>query len=133
MQANQLTLSVDYLNDATTTDEVYSRADFFGNRSVYHGASHSAVLRDTISLYRSGPKPNGNFRGVTKNSAKLSKDVEVAGADGVATLTVPSICEISFSLPVGITDADILKLRQRAIALLDDDTIMDMLNIQNIV
>jgi hypothetical protein len=133
MQANQVTLSVDYLNDATTTDEVYSRANFFGNRSVYHGASHSSVLRDTISIYRSDVKPNGNFKGVQKNSFKLSKDVEVTGADGLATLTAPSIGEINFSIPVGTTSADKLKLRQRIIALLDDDTVMDLVFEQNII
>jgi hypothetical protein len=64
---------------------------------------------------------------------KFSQDVEVAGVDGVSTLTSPIIVEVSFSVPVGATQAEQLIARQRAIALLDDDTIMVKLNDQLMV
>lgn len=133
MQANTLTLNVDPANDDTIVAEAYERFEEFQNRSVYIGANHAPELRDTISLYRSFPTKSGNFKGVQKTSVKLSKDVQVAGVDGVATLTAPVIIEVSFSVPVGTPAATILQDRQRAVALLDDDTIMNALNIQLMV
>lgn len=133
MQPNTLTLNVDYLNNAITTAEGYDRYEEYQNRSVYVGSTHSPDSRDTVSLYRSFPTKNGNFKGVQKSSIKLSKDHTVNGVDGVATLTSPVIIEVNFSVPVGVSPADVLKCRQRIIALLDDDTICDALNNQLMV
>lgn len=133
MQPNQLTLNVDYLNNGTTTAETYDRFDSFQNRSVYVGEGHSAESRDTLTLYRTFPTKSGNFKGTAKSAIKLSLDAAVPGADGVATLTAPIIAEVSFSLPVGVEAAEVLKLRQRLIALLDSDTVMDDLNIKQMV
>lgn len=130
MQANTLTLSVDPLNDDTIVAEAYDRFEVFSNRSVYIGANHAAEARDTISLYRSFPTKSGNFKGVNKSSIKLSRDNEVAGVDSSTTLTAPTIIEVSFSVPVGATAASLLQDRQRLIALLDDDAVMDALNLQ---
>lgn len=133
MQPNQLSLPVDYLNDGTTTPETYDRFEEYQNRSVYIGASHAPESRDTITLYRSFPKKSGNFNGVAKTAVKFSKDIGVLGVDGLATLTAPVIVEVNFSVPVGTSQADILKARQRAIALLDDDSVMVPLNSQMMV
>lgn len=133
MQPNQLILQVDPANDATVVAETYDRFEEFQNRSTYIGVNHVPEDRDTLTLYRSFPTKSGNFKGVAKTAAKFSKDFGVEGVDGVTTVTAPAIIDISFSLPVGITDADIVKLRQRAIALLDDDTVMNALNRQLMV
>jgi len=130
MQPNEITFNVDVLNDGNTTPQVYKRFDQVGNRSVYHGASHAADLRDAINLYRSPATKNGNFRGVQKTAIKVTRDKLVPGVDSTTTLTSPMIGDISFSLPLGVTAADVLELRQLIIAALDVDAIMDALNLQ---
>jgi hypothetical protein len=83
--------------------------------------------RDSLTLYRTFQKVNGNFKGTAKSAFKFTWDRSVTGVDGVAALTAPIISEVSFSVPVGVTEADMLICRQRQIALLDDDTIMTAL------
>jgi hypothetical protein len=124
MQDNVLTLAVDELNDGNTVNHVFERSDSFSNRSVYAGENHSLVARDNLTLYRTYPKASGNFPGVAKSAFKFSRDYSITGVDGVATLTSPVIVEVSFSVPVGVAPADQLVMRQRAIALLDDDDVM---------
>lgn len=133
MQPQELTLQVDPLNDDTIVPELYVRSDYFQNRSQYIGASHALDARDTIGLYRSYPTKNGNFKGVQKTAVKFTQDVTVNGVEGGTTLSAPVIGEINFSIPVGAPSADALKLRQRMIAILDDDTTMDALNLQLLV
>lgn len=133
MQPNVITLSIDYLNNGTTTEESYSRFDDFQNRSTYIGENHNPDNRDTLTLYRTFPSKSGNFKGVAKTAAKFSKDIVVAGVDSSTSLTAPIIIETNFSIPVGATDADILKARQRHIALLDLDSVMVALNTQQMV
>lgn len=134
MQPGSITLNVDTLNDGTTiVAEVYTRYDEYNNRSVYIGESHDLSLRDMLSLYRTFPKASGNFKGVAKSAAKLTYDIVVPGLDGVADLTAPLIAEMSFSVPVGATDAQVLLMRQRLLALLDLDSVMTELNTKLLV
>lgn len=131
MLANEITLTVDEANDGDTTadvDHVYTRFEEFQNRTTYIGATHSLSNRDTLGFYRTFPKANGNFKGVIKNAVKFTKDLSVIGVDGVATLTSPLIVEVNFSIPVGATTAEVLLARQKALALLDLDTVMNKLN-----
>jgi hypothetical protein len=128
MLDNTVTLPVDILNTDVTTDRIYTRYEEYLNRSVYIGPDHTLSLMDTLSFYRSFPKVSGNFRGMAKTSFKFSDECTVLGVDGISSLTLPKIAEMSFSLPVGVTAADVLELRQRIIALLDSDTIMNKLN-----
>jgi hypothetical protein len=124
MQANVITLQVDELNDGNDVAHPYTRFEEFANRSVYIGASHELVAQDKLTLYRTFQKISGNFRGTAKSALKFSKDYAVDGVDAIASLTSPLIIEVSFSVPVGITVADQLIGRQKAIALLDDDAVM---------
>lgn len=134
MQPDEITLSVDEENDGVgPVDHVYTRYEEFQNRSVYVGANHALDNKDTLTLYRTPPKPNGNFKGVAKTAYKFSKDYEVTGVDGVSTLVSPVIVEVSFSIPVGVSAANVLLERQRALALLDLDAVMTPLNVQQMV
>lgn len=131
MQPNVITLSVDALNDETTTANVnvnFTRFDEYQNRTVYIGDNHQMDAKDTLTFYRSTPTSNGNFKGVMKTSVKFTKDVVVTGVDGVSSLTAPIILEVSFSVPVGASAAALLLARQTALALVDRDDIMDSLN-----
>lgn len=127
MQDNVLTLAVDELNNSTTTDHVFNRFEEYANRSVYIGENHQLSARDTLTLYRTFPKVNGNFKGTAKSALKFSTDKSVTGVDGLSSLTSPIISEVSFSVPVGVSLADMLIARQRLIALLDTDAFMDAL------
>lgn len=133
MQADQLSINVDAANNATVVAEVYDRRDEFQNRSVYIGADHLPEERNELVLYRTYPTKSGNFKGTLKSALKFTQDIEVPGVDSSTNLTVPMICEVSFSLPVGVTAAEACHIRQRVIAALDDDTFMDSLNIQQMV
>jgi hypothetical protein len=70
---------------------------------------------------------------VQKTSFKFTRDITVDGADGVSSITSPIIVEVNFSIPVGAESADVLLDRQTVLALLDDDTIMDALNLVQMV
>lgn len=133
MQANTLTLSVDAANDGNPANEVYTRYEEYQNRSSYIGADHLPDTRNTLAIYRTFPTKSGNFKGTAKSSVKFTQDVEVAGVDSSTTLTAPIILDLSFSVPVGATTADLKHVRQRLLALLDTDSFMDSLNIQLMV
>jgi hypothetical protein len=122
MLDNTLTLSVDTLNNDSPTDEVYTRFDELLNRSVYHSEDHTYSVRDTLNFYRTLPKRAGNSLGVRKSAIKFTQDQEVTGVDSTTTFVQPALLDIAFNLPVGTTPAAAMLLRQRAIALLDDDT-----------
>lgn len=128
MQQDIITLAVDELNDGgAAVDHIYNRAEEYQNRSVYVHNLHDLIARDVFNMYRTFPKPNGNFRGVAKSALKFTKDYGVLGVDGVSTLTSPLIVEVSFSVPVGISAAERMIARQKVIATLDQDGIMEKL------
>jgi len=133
MQDNVISLAVDKLNNGTTIIEDFNRYEEYLNRSVYIGTGHTPDSRNTLAMYRTFPTKSGNFKGVSKSSIKLTKDHMVSGADGVSSLTSPVIVEVNFSVPVGVSAADMKICRQRLIAALDSDEICDALNIQLMV
>lgn len=128
MQPNTITLAVDTANTGSTTDQDYARYAETINSSQYIGEDHSLSVRNTLQFYRTAAKKNGNFPGTAKSAVKFTQDVEIPGVDTSTTLVAPSIIEISFSLPVGATSAHAKELRQRALALLDDDAIIGALH-----
>lgn len=134
MQPNEITLAVDEENDGVgLVNAVFTRFEAPPNRSLYIGENHALNARDTLGMYRTIPKPNGNFRGVAKTAVKFTMDTVVDGVDGVSQLTSPIIFELSCSLPVGVTSAQAKVMRQRMIALLDRDDIMGPLHDQQLV
>lgn len=128
-----ITLSVDTANTGTPSDQVFSRHDdqTYPNRTDYIlKALHTLAARCMLSFYRTLPKRAANFLGVAKTAFKFTQDIDVAGADPATTVQAPLILEVKFAVPVGATAAQVVELRQRAIALLDDDAIMDDVNMQ---
>lgn len=124
MLDNTITLSVDTTNDDTPENQAFTRYDEFQNRSVYTGPNHALDSKETMTVYRTPPKPAGNFKGVAKSAVKFSRDVDVEGKDSTTTVAANEIGEISFSIPIGTTAAEAMVLRQRMIAALDDDALM---------
>lgn len=136
MQSNTITLSVNHDNDDGTTATIpytFSRYEEFQNRSQYIESNHTLALRNMLGLYRTPPKVSGNFRGTAKSSVKFTKDFSVPGVDASSEIIVPGICEVSFSLPVGVTAAESKEIRMAMVALLQDDTVMVSLTDQLMV
>lgn len=133
MQPNQIILTVDPENTGVTESQTYDRYEESLNKSVYIGATHVPESRDTMALYRTQPTKSGNFKGVAKSAVKFTEDIAVAGVDSSTTLTAPMIVDVSFSIPVGATDAQVEEIRQRVIAALDDSVMMRGLNTQLMV
>lgn len=108
-----LVLSVDADGDGAgaAADETYSLYDRLAgaNRSVYHSDAHTPILRDTLTFYRTPPKPTVSYYGVQKAAAKFSRDKMVDTPDGGTTRS-PGIMELSGSIPIGFTEADRLHL-----------------------
>lgn len=132
MQPNTITLAVDVANSGSTTNQVYTRVQELVNRSTYSGVGDDFRTADRLQLYATPPTRAGAFFGSIKSSAKLTETVSVAQADGVDG-SFPLIAEVSFSVPVGTPAAKVKEIRQRLLALLDQDVIMDPLNIKAIL
>lgn len=119
-----ITLPVDTLNNGVTTDLDYIRFDEYQNRTVYISENHTPAMRDLLTFNRTFPKQIGTFFGTRKTAAKFTCDNVVATNDG-GTVISPAIVEISSSLPIGLTDAQLTEVRQRVIALIDQDLLMN--------
>jgi len=133
MQPQTITLAVDLLNTGVTTDVIYTREEEYLNRSVYHAADHTPLMRNMMTIYRTPSKASGNFPGVQKSSRKFTRDYLIAGVDRETTIVGTVIHESSSSVPLGISVADTLVMRQTDIAFGDQDAIsaplMDKLSI----
>lgn len=133
MQPASIVLSVDAENNASPANETYTRYEEYQNRAAYIGSDHALDNRNTLAIYRTFPTKSGNFKGTAKSSVKFTQDVSVAGVDSSTTITAPIILDLSFSVPVGATSADLIHVRQRLLALIDNDSFMDSLNLQLMV
>lgn len=123
MQNDTITLSVDVTNSGSPTSEPYTRHEELANRSTYIGADHTLADRNTLQFYRTPPRRNGEFLGAAKTSLKFTQDTSVANASGDGNIVAPLIMEVQISAPVGVTEADLVHLRQRVLAVLDDDSV----------
>lgn len=132
MQPNTITLAVDLTNSGSTTNVVYTRHEEQVNRTTYGGPAHTFTTTETMQFYRTLPTRSGTFLGAAKTSVKFTKSITVPNSEGADTV-YPLIGEISFSVPVGGTAAEVKELRQTILAALDRDDIMDALNNQGVI
>lgn len=108
MLDNTITLDVDVDGTGTNNETVvFTRKDEVSGRSYYESDSHANALRDILQFYRTKAKRSGNYMGSDKAAAKFTHDVTVNGVDQTTSIVSPAIIEVSTSLPVGMTDADI--------------------------
>lgn len=129
MLPNSITLPVDEANDSTPVNHVLTRAEEGANKSVYYDADHTVAARNELSIMRTFPKQSGNFYGTLRTNVKFVKDITVVGVNG-ENIKVPLIAEATFSFPVGTDNAMATLARQKLVALLDYDTVMDPLHDQ---
>jgi hypothetical protein len=80
-------------------------ADSFGLNAIgYIGSLKTVSIKDDVSLKRTAPKGTAVFSGVGRTAAKLTRTLALTGA---LTPSSDSIVEISVSVPVGFTGADV--------------------------
>lgn len=70
------------------------------------GPAHTFQAKDVLDLKRTAPKPTLTFDGVARASVKFARRVTLANGE-----FAEAIGEASFSLPVGMADADIDLIR----------------------
>lgn len=128
MQANTLTLPVDTTNNGTTTNRNYNRYREEPEKTEYRGPDHAGIVQDTLTITRKSPTRNGNFLGAYRTKAQFAQSYDVIGLDGTTQKGINATISIEVVAPLGLTDAQLKELRQRALALLDNDTVMDALN-----
>lgn len=128
MLDNTITLAVDKMNTGALTNVAFSRQEEFQNRAKYISPAHTLAMRDTLDFYRTFPTKTKDFNGVAKSGFKFTVDIVVPGVDASTTRIAPQIAEVSFSLPIGFTTAQLVELRQRIIAVLDNDALMVRVN-----
>ena len=93
------------------------------NKATYIATDeHSDTARSTMDLYRTAPRRQGDSLGVRKSAIKLTRDFAVPTADGIEgeTNLVPAIVQVSWSLPVGLSDADRADLNDRIVTLVSE-------------
>lgn len=111
MQPNTIAYTFDHDNDGGTAAiaMTLTRHAEELNSSTYRTGSHNTEAPDTLKFYRTAPKRSGNFLGAQKVSVKRTTTHVVDTADGLET-KAPGIVELSFSIPVGVSNADKLKM-----------------------
>lgn len=88
----------------TINAKTYAADSFAQNAIGYIGPIKTVSLKDDVVLRRTAPKPTGTFSGVGKTSAKLTRTLALTGA---LTPSGDAILDVSVSVPVGFTAADV--------------------------
>jgi hypothetical protein len=88
------------VNAKTFTLDTYPSS----NAAAYVGPAHTLTVKDDLRISRVAAKPTTVFSGVVRWAAKLSRTHTLTGA---LSTTGDSITEISHSIPVGASTADI--------------------------
>lgn len=125
MLNNTITLSVDTANDGVVSDIDFIRFQAYTDKSIYIGPDHTSLITDQVAFYRTAAKPSGTSLGVEKRQIKITQTNSVPTSETDVSTYANDIATLQFSLPVGTSSASKKALRQRLIALLDDDSIMD--------
>lgn len=72
----------------------------------HNGPGQNFQTKDYLDLRRTAPKANGDFLGVARSSAKFVRTVTLASGQ-----KADAIAEVSFSIPVGMSKADVDSIR----------------------
>jgi len=90
---------------ALTINAKTYNADSYNKDSVgYIGSAKTVSVKDDVRLSRTAPKPTATFSGVGRTQAKMTRTLTLTGA---LSPTGDAICDISVSVPVGYTAADV--------------------------
>lgn len=138
MQPNTIAYTYDHDNDGGSTAVVsvtLTRHAEELNKSTYRTGSHVTETPDTLNFYRTAAKRSGDFLGAQKVSVKRTKTFLVESAAGLE-IKAPAVSELSFSLPVGVTNAEKLALLMEWIGYLSSSegkaAMISLLNVSEI-
>lgn len=120
---NTLTVSIDKENDGSPIAVILSEIERAADRSRYKFPTHTLISRDYVDFYRTLNKKVGNFNGVAKSAIKVTRDITVPGVDTTTTIVAPQIGQVSFSSPVGASQAQELEIAMRLVACIVDTVI----------
>jgi hypothetical protein len=123
-QPNEIALIVDPLNNGTTETQTYSNQSRAEGSSLYRLVGSDLKNRDELRFAATLPKRSGNFPGVLRTEVRLTQSVEVEGVETSTTVSGTATLSLQASIPLGMTEADVKLLRQRMIALLDEDSVV---------
>lgn len=88
----------------TINAKTYTPDSFQQSAVGYIGSLKTVSVKDDVVLRRTAPKSTAVFSGVGRTSAKMTRTLTLTGA---ATLSGDAIADISVSVPVGYTAADV--------------------------
>lgn len=88
----------------TFNTKTYNLDSQKGDQVLYIGAAKTVSVKDDLKLGRTAPKPTAVFSGVGRTVAKLTRTLTLTGA---LTPTGEALVEVSVSVPVGYTAADV--------------------------
>jgi hypothetical protein len=138
MQPNTIAFTYDHDNDGGTTAAISSTVTRHSeelNKSTYRTSSHTEASPDTLNFYRTAAKRSGEFMGSQKVSVKRTKTMVVDTASGLET-KAPMINELSFSIPIGVTNAEKLSFLMEHIGFLSSSegkaALIQLLNVSEI-
>jgi len=125
MLQNTITLSVDQANNGTPINEEYRRYTESTDKSVYIGAGTTSLKKNHLAFGRIAAKPSASSLGIEKRQLKITETETVDSRTVGESVLADAIGTVSFNFPVGMSSARRKAFRQRLIAALDDDSIMD--------
>jgi len=90
---------------ALTVNAKAYNADGWDTNSVrYQGPAHTVSSKDRLIQKKSDPKPTDLFSGVSRFQVKLTRTHTLTGAK---TVSADGSADLNFSLPVGVSSADV--------------------------
>lgn len=84
--------------------KTYTADSFSANAVQYNGPAKTLTIKDDIVLKKTSPKPTSLFSGVSRANLKLTRTLTLTGA---LTPTGEAILEVSLSVPVGASSANV--------------------------
>lgn len=122
-----ITLSVDSANDGNAANQVFSLIQPSEGKSFWTLDGAPREDREEMTLYSTPAKRSGNFQGVYRSGIKFHKGIEVEGVDATTLVNTGIISNLSVSVPVGATLADVVEVQQRLLAFIDSNTFVQAL------
>jgi len=89
----------------TLSTKVYNQDRISPDAIVYNGPAHTFTNKDVVEYKRVNPKATKDFRGVSRPQIKISRTCTLDDAS-----KKEAILTISGSLPVGMTNSDVMAL-----------------------
>ena len=100
------------VKDAAGTATQYFIFRTQGNKSSYISSGHNDLNQDMLVITPSDPKQTSATYGTRRTSIKFLRDVDVATPGGTTERKTLKV-ELSVSVPIGATTADLNEARAR--------------------